>query len=333
MSKTILKTTSLRIGELLKICHTYSFRFAFWSALWWLCFYIKSPLSHKLSKYALKKKTAWLDRYIESYHSNIIDHYLYTPNQTTPIKKPTIWVFWGQGEDSMPPLIKACYRQLTHFNSNARLITNKNLHNYINLPDTLHNKVIKGKLSWANYSDIIRNKLISQYGGLWLDATVWVTRKIPIDLLNEMPIYTANEVAQPPANAPFFWTSGDINWSSWALWSRDKDYILFSFVAEMLCEIATNKAILPDYVTQDYLIDYACRHSPTINLDMRSMILTNPKRLELAKHMNEPFNADIYRQITKGEFLFKLSFRANWQKQTPTKEQTLYGRVLEGVIE
>ncbi|MFR9566868.1 MAG: capsular polysaccharide synthesis protein [Rikenellaceae bacterium] len=331
--KEIIKTVRLRIVGLYTISRVYSLSFAFWSAVWWLCFYLRMPISYRLSRYAIERKTKWLDRYIERNYSEIINRHINEPPQLRRVEEPKIWIFWGQGEDNMPPLIRACYRQLTHLNGNSVLLTNDNLHNYVELPPIIYEKVHDGMVSWANYSDIIRNRLLSRYGGLWLDATVWVSQRVPLEKLNETPIYTAHGAVSRSRCSTFFWTSGELNWSSWCLWSREAGYPLFSFVGDMLCAIASKERVLPDYVTQDYLIDYLLAHLPSVKHDMKRMTLSNDGRLELANMMNEPFDNKRYCEVAQREFVFKLSFRRAWHKQTATGKQTLYGRMLEGVIE
>ena len=327
-----------RFKEFLLIWRNYSFIYAFYGIIWWFCFYFKPPFCYKLSTYAIKKKTAWLDKYIEKKYKNIIDRHKENNcncNNGTMNEEPCIWVFWGQGEGYMPPLVKACYRQSCSHNTNVKLITDNNLHNYIHLPEIIKKKVIRGEIPWANYSDIIRNSLLSKYGGLWIDATVWVSGAIPFDRLNNVEIFSANGIILTSARSIRFWTSFKYNWSTWCLWSKNSHNPLYSFVSEMLIAFAEKENVWPDYVIQDYLIHYASKHFPVVDAMMNEMKLcsiTCDKRNALATIMNEEYNEEKYQELTKDNYFFKLSFRAKWHERTTEGKPTFYGRILKNII-
>lgn len=312
----------------------YGISFAFYDLLWWICFYVRTPFSYRLSSWALGKKTAWLDGYIGKKYSDIIDKYKNNPPKATLTDNYRIWVFWGQGEDAMPPLIKACYRQLTEYNDNAILVTNENVSDYIDISEVIKEKVTKGKLTWANYSDIIRNLLLSNYGGLWIDSTVWVSGELPMGLLLDSPLFTACGKVLPTPKGIRFWTSYDWNWSSWCMGSNKSSYLLFAFVGEMLKEIALREKYWPDYVIQDYLILYACRSFPSVKADMSEAQKVEAKRRnELATIMNDPYEETVYQDLIKEDYVFKLSFRSAWREQTDDGRQTFYSRIVNGVID
>ena len=117
------------------------------------------------------------------------------------------------------------------------------------------------------------------------------------------------------------------------MWSKSKNDILFSFVSEMLMAIAEREEQWPDYVIQDYLIYYAYKNiSGVRDLLEKSKTIHCYNRNELANIMDKEFNEKKYRELIKEDFIFKLSFRAKWQKLTKDGKQTFYGRILEDVI-
>ena len=187
-----MNTIKIRIKEFFALWKNYSFSYACYSILWWFCFYIRPPFCGKISTFAINKKTKWLDRYFKNNYQDIINKYLEKNWQTKEIESTHIWVSWGQGEENMPPLVKACYRQLTYYNKNVILLTNDNIKEYIDIPPIVYKKVSTGHVSWAHFSDITRNTLLARYGGLWLDATVWVGGKIPFDKLKNVEFFSAN---------------------------------------------------------------------------------------------------------------------------------------------
>ena len=328
-AKKILTT---RVKEFFSLCKHYSLCYALYNALWWFCFYARPPFGYKISTYAIKKKTAWLDKYIEKEYKHIIDKYKggATEKSTeTPVTSPRIWVFWGQGKENMPTLVAACYKQLTKHNEGVTLITNENIKEYIDLPQTVLDKVNSGRISWAYFSDIVRNTLLANYGGLWLDATVWVPGKLPMDRLMEYSFFSPAEVLKADSRTIRFWSNFEWSWNGWCLWSNTKGHLIFSFVAKMLTEIAIKEHIIPDYVTIDYIMYYAIRNIPEKQADIeKAKDIKCNNRHCLATMMNEEYNEDRYKELTRNDYFFKLSSRACWQITTKEGKSTFYGKLI-----
>ena len=312
----------------------YGFAFATWDLLWWFCFYVRPSFSWWLSTCAIQHKTAWLDRYIEKKYSAIIDRYKSdsAPNKSN-VSSQTIWFFWGQGSAEMPILVKACYKQLTELNENVILVTTKNLENYLNLPKVIYDKVENGIISWAHFSDIIRTSLLAKYGGLWLDATVWITREFPFNKFENYSFYSANGLVRKSNRSIRFWTSFQWNWSTWCMYASYPNTTLFSFVSTMLQAFAIQEDYWPDYVFQDYLIYYACRNFPQVRTAMVECNKINfNNRNRLAELMNTPYNDNEYKKLTASDYIFKLSFRSHWEPQTSAGHSTYFGKLIYSKI-
>lgn len=327
------KLLSKLMNEFFSKWRNWGFPLAIYNLIWWLCFYLRPPFALKISTWALKKKTQIFDCYFGKHYSDIINKYKqdFMPR---PSKHYKVWVFWGQGEENMPPLVNACYRQLRHFNKDVTLITNKNITEYITLSPVIFSKVRNGSISWAHFSDITRTTLLAKYGGLWVDATVWVSERLPIQLLSNYDFFSPNGKVQQSNRSIQFWTSFEYNWSTWCLWSKNSGNKLFSFVSSMLQTIGEREKYWPDYVIQDYLIYYACRFFPEVQESMKQIQgVSGKKRNDFALIMNQPFNLIEYMDLTSSDFAFKLSFRSPWKIKTSSGEETFYGRILDGIID
>lgn len=324
-----LKLMQKLLLEFFALGRTYSWRYATYNLTWWVCFYIRTRFTWSISKWALKKKTAWLDSYFDGEIIDIED--LTEVQKTLTFTEFKIWVFWGQGEADMPPLIKACYRQLNKYNENVCLITYNNVRDYIDLPEIIYKKVRNGKLTWAHFSDIVRTSLLAKYGGLWLDATVWVSGKLPIDKILEMPFWSANSKSEHGSHDVCFWTSGEWNWSGWCLSSNRSNYPLFSFVSKNLIERSIKDCYLLDYVLIDYFINYCFRYSKCFRNDIKKMCITNPKRNGFAMIMGQEYEEDKYKELLSTDFIFKLSYRTTWKTEKEGKH-TFYQKLLSGEL-
>jgi mannosyltransferase OCH1-like enzyme len=98
--------------------------------------------------------------------------------------QPCIWTCWLQGYENAPQIIKACITSMYKYSSKYEvvIITEDNIHNYVTFPDYIVEKYHKGIIPRANFTDLLRTALLINYGGIWLDATVFLTNKIPCEI-------------------------------------------------------------------------------------------------------------------------------------------------------
>lgn len=88
-----------------------------------------------------------------------------------------VWVCWLQGIDNAPDLVKTCYASLNKYLKDCEivLLTNENIHDYVQLPDFIEEKHKRGIIPVAQYTDLLRLELLIRYGGTWIDSTVLCT--------------------------------------------------------------------------------------------------------------------------------------------------------------
>lgn len=92
-----------------------------------------------------------------------------------------IWICWFQGLENAPELIKKCYKSIIENNLDKEvvLITKNNLEEYVKFPNYILEKWKKGIITYTHMTDLLRLELLINYGGLWLDATVFCTGEVP----------------------------------------------------------------------------------------------------------------------------------------------------------
>ena len=112
--------------------------------------------------------------------------------------------------------------------------------------------------------------------------------------------------------------------------ANDSSYLLFKFVSQMMQAIAIKERYWPDYVLQDFFIYYACRRFPQIGQSMTACNEIEFKnRGELASLMNSPYKEEVYNNLIQTDYIFKLSFRTNWNKYDSQGRLTFYGHLIE----
>ena len=118
----------------------------------------------------------FLGKLKEQYQSKLYaipSDYLVVESQPVRI----IWWCWLQGEDNAPAICKACLNSLRKYFAEYKIIvvTEQNMYDYVHLPHYILEKYEKGIIDNAHFSDILRTSLLVEYGGVWIDSTVYCT--------------------------------------------------------------------------------------------------------------------------------------------------------------
>lgn len=96
------------------------------------------------------------------------------------------FTIWFQGEEQAPPLVKACFRSMRrHLKQELVVLDEKTLFDWISIPAEIVEKWKRGFIPHAHFSDLCRIELLYQHGGLWFDATDYVTAPVPQYIMNE----------------------------------------------------------------------------------------------------------------------------------------------------
>ncbi len=303
----------------------YSFGYAIYSTAWWLGWYIV-PL-RALAYWGLKKKTEWMNRYFKDKYSNIIEKYFNQGENVEACDEYNIWVFWAQGEENMPELVRACYKNLCKLNGGGRvkLLTMENLGDYVELPNFVFDKLERGSMTYTHFSDILRMSLLAKYGGMWVDSTCWVAKEVPEDVRN-MSFWSCKT---DNANIPLFSNS---RWCGWAMGTNKKNKKLFSFILEMLLLHAKDNECLIDYLLIDYLLLFSCNLFESSRVEILSVEENNVNRGIFWSYMNEKYDKNKYQEISKNTWIFKLSYKTILNKKTDGGDETFYGKLISGEL-
>lgn len=102
--------------------------------------------------------------------------------ESSPVK--IIWLFWWQGKDNPPPIVARCFESVQRNCGDYKIIIldKNNYSKYVEVPDYVR-ACFRGREISAHWSDYIRFSLLERYGGVWLDATVFLTDKLPAEIL------------------------------------------------------------------------------------------------------------------------------------------------------
>lgn len=88
-----------------------------------------------------------------------------------------IYALWMQGEDHAPPLVKMCLRRWRRLNPDYKLVVLDRK----DVEEVLHEFPVRiSDLPAQALSDVVRIKLMSDRGGVWVDATVFPIRPLKV---------------------------------------------------------------------------------------------------------------------------------------------------------
>lgn len=238
--------------------------------------------------------------------------------------KSPIWVCWMQGYDNAPIIVKKCIDSIRiSTNHPVHIITKDNIDTFIHLPDYIMEKYNKQIITNAQFSDILRMCLLSQYGGLWIDATIFIPGKLP-EKIFQYQFYTCKRKPQKSGYVSnYMWTS--------FLNGCQKNCIVQKVVNDLFLAYWEKYDYLIDYLLVDYFMMLVYRNLPKAKDLIDSVPFNNLLVEELQNRMSMSFNKEDYDNLlyNSGTFLFKLSWRMKFEEKTVDGNTTYFAEFLK----
>ena len=295
----------------------FSFRLAFVRFINGISY--RGSILKKVNKWSLKKKDKYILEYLSQNYGYIIDKYKNEEETAIYSEKQNIWICWLQGEESAPQLVKNCIDSV-RINSNGHevvIITKDNFKDYVDIPDYILEKYEKGIISHAHFSDIMRMSLICKHGGIWIDATVFCTKKLPDKIFNQL-FFTCKS---PMVETNYI---SNLQWTSFIIGGQ-KNSLFFRLNLEFYLEYWKTEKQLIDYLFIDYVIFLGYQNIENIKRAMDSNKINNTRRDELYSIFNEEFNVERYKGLLNSDtYLYKLSWREPFIEKTNEGKLTFY---------
>lgn len=241
--------------------------------------------------------------------------------------KIPVWVCWWQGEDEAPELVKMC---LNSIKKNVppekavfRLITFENWREYVTFTDAVLKKFQEGKIPLAHFADILRAELLYRYGGMWVDATYYVSGKLREEIFEEEVFWTLKfprciwksaipqerlfcDLLKVPAGNLFARFLMEAFWYYWE----------------------TNDSLI-DYFLIDYIAALSYDTFPEVQQNIESCQESDGAVFELQKNLNKKFDEKKYQNWKEKTQFFKLNWRTECVYKTLTQDTTFYGELQE----
>lgn len=273
---------------------------------------INEKIKIKFNAYRHYKINASLNTYFEHAYNKI-------SNKTKDLEEiendGPIWIFWWQGIDNMPEVVKYCFNSVKK-NAGSRKVILVNKENYLKY-SSLSPRIIKlfqgGKISTAHFSDVLRFNLLKNHGGLWLDATVFVSNKIGDSYFKGL--YTCSGLDNP---GNFFIANG--RWCIF-IFGGPKESLLFTYMCLFYENYFKHNDSVVDYFMTDYALNYAWKKNISkFKQYTEKNNNNNPNLYALMKLINKKFNMVNWDYISENTIMYKLSYK----KRISRSKETYY---------
>ena len=268
-----------------------------------------------------KTATVW-GRSLKAYENGTIDRFLIKAKlENVPINK-VIWQYWGQGfaDDALPERVKLCFDSVDKYCGDFKVIrlSDSNLCDYIDLPAYIVEKYNKGIIGRAHFSDIVRLAILSAYGGLWLDATIFITGPIPEYCCNGKWFMYQRDDAQKDKK---LWRRTYAYYFGWhkhfkvrvlnsIIWAKKNDKVITDLF-QLLQMFWREEESAPDYFFFQILFTEYMRVNAESNCEIISDCIPNL----LQMHMTGSYQRHTIKRILDMTSLHKLSYKTITSEQ------------------
>lgn len=215
---------------------------------------IKSKWIRKNAFKEMKKKMPLIEKRTKKYFASCLD--LKSDEHTLTNEEKNIFVFWWDGFNVAPKLVKKCLQQLHKFYGdefNIIEIDQFNFKNYTDIPNPIVSRLKKGSLSIQTFSDVLRFNLLKNNGGYWVDSTIFFTQKF--ELLDKLEKERFATISFSSSASFFNYKNTACSWSGFFIGAKKGNALIKTL----------------DYVMCEYLIKYTKRN-PYFLIDMIFML-------------------------------------------------------------
>lgn len=282
---------------------------------------------HKKTGFALfQRAAAHFEQKKKETIFSVIDGLQLQPEEAgsaEPAQSRIIWICWFQGLESAPELVKRCIASVQNNAPDAQVIilTDENIPDYLALPEHIKTKYQAGLISKAQYSDIVRCSLLYQYGGIWMDATVFMTRPVPESFYQRTFSSLCFDVAENALSQGY--------WTAYFL-AAQKGNALVKLVRDILYRYWQHHDALIEYFLIDYSFLYARERYPQFRQIMDVQPVTGNNRFLIRQFISSKPDVTAMTALNQDPVgIYKLSHKEQY-RTSDSGQPTVYSKILDG---
>lgn len=245
-----------------------------------------------------------------------------------------IFVFWYDGAETMPKLVKLCYENLLKTTKYPVILLDKNnLEKYSNISPTIYKLLEDKKISLTLFSDLLRLNLLSIHDAIWLDSTCFLYKDFPNNIFDKefVTIYPKKGESIFD-NIPKFYYAPDLHFQqSYFLAGKNKN--IFTNVYNLLCLYLTNEtkvlyAYRPYYITY-FTFEYLYYTNSDIKKIADKRTVNNRFVERIEGHLDAIYAENEFSSyFDDSTYLYKLSYKADFKTRI-NNQLTPFGKLLQ----
>lgn len=233
--------------------------------------------------------------------------YLLKNNQQHATASNKVWVCWFQGLDSAPHIVKQCVASLQEHLSDREIIilTDENYNQYITFPDYIKEKVERGSILKAHFSDLLRLELLTKYGGTWIDGTVFCSG-------SDIPSYMLDSDLFLFQNLKPGLDGQALAISNWFITASYSDHPLLNMTKDLLYDYWREHDSAIDYFIFHHFFQLAIEEFPECWNKVIPFNNSTPHILQL--RLFEEYDEKVYQAIIDQTPFHKLTYKFEEEK-------------------
>lgn len=216
-----------------------------------------------------------------------------------------IWFYWEQGIENAPAIVKKCYESVVRNKPDGWdivVLNKKSAKEYISMPPFIEELYEHGKIWKALYADLLRLALLYKYGGIWNDATCYVTKQIPEEILNNPLFFFRIEAMMPCYPLAF---------ENWYIRAEKENYVIGRILENLLCywETKPNKQEYFNWFYIQYSIYMTDKRAKMLLDEMWYCNNYDAMLIQIKYGYGFVCSEKIWKWITKKCFVQKLTYK------------------------
>lgn len=266
----------------------------------------------------------WHDAIIKYQKGEIAHHHL-TIRKPELVGKKIIWQYWAQGLDNLPEVARLCFASVDKFAGDHQVLrlTDQTVCDYVDFPEFVYQKRSLPTFRPAYFADLLRTALIKNYGGVWLDASVFLTDRLPQSYAE----YDFFVFSRDPKSSYQAWGAGNadcyFNWSPEFKVNFLKSIIfgkpnntIATVMLDLLLYFWKNQTKVEHYFFYQILLN-ELKEMRIVAFDFPIVDDALPHLLQMK--LNDVFEQELYNQIIRDTSLHKLTLHKKFRERYKQK--------------
>ena len=267
-----------------------------------LCYNSDSKLAWAVNRWNERNVAAYLRK--ETREDGGMDFAALLGKANPSVSPKSIFIMWWQGEDKAPAMVKACIDSVRRHacGHDVIVISEKNVGEYIHLPEFIFKRLRGGGISFTHLSDLIRLNLLTLYGGAWIDSTVFCARDISEEWFRK-PFYSIHfgKYTKDPSHG---------RWTTFLMFAEKGNEIVKRTLKYHYLYWQKHN-VVADYIMFDYFINQVITENKELAGQVAALPIENKDVFQLLPHLEDDgFDLDEFLRQRDTTF-YKLS----WKRQ------------------